>query len=342
MRHILLSEARHITSICGASDARLTSVSPLSGRCPRCGQGHLYAGVLTIAPRCSKCGLDFTALDTGDGAIAFVVLILGAVAVTLAILTEILFAPALLGSCRAVGAVGGGRRDSAVAAVEGLAHHTTLPARGDVKARRSLLWPSVFWLSVFLVLVALGTWQIQRLHWKEGLIAERQATVSSSPSALPDAQTALNRMEFHHVKFTGKFLNQDELYRHAIAADGKPGFHVVTPFQLDNGDIVFVDRGFVPEDRRDPATRAAGEIAGATNVTGLLRLPETASSWFTPANEPGKTYGSRWICQRWQPPAISPTSCHFMSMPTPCRRPAAIRSAGRPQPTCQMTTCNMP
>ncbi len=93
MRHILLSEARHITSICGASDARLTSVSPLSGRCPRCGQGHLYAGVLTIAPRCSKCGLDFTALDTGDGAIAFVVLILGAVAVTLAILTEILFAP---------------------------------------------------------------------------------------------------------------------------------------------------------------------------------------------------------------------------------------------------------
>jgi uncharacterized protein (DUF983 family) len=88
-----LSEVRHIISICGASDEQLTSVSPLSGRCPRCGQGQLYAGVLTIAPRCSKCGLDFVALDTGDGAIAFVVLILGAVAVTLAILTEIWFAP---------------------------------------------------------------------------------------------------------------------------------------------------------------------------------------------------------------------------------------------------------
>jgi uncharacterized protein (DUF983 family) len=66
---------------------------PLSGRCPRCGQGPLYAGVLTIAPRCSECGLDFLALDTGDGAIALVVLILGAVAVTLAILTEIWLAP---------------------------------------------------------------------------------------------------------------------------------------------------------------------------------------------------------------------------------------------------------
>ncbi len=212
-----------------------------------------------------------------------------------------------------------------------------------MKARRSLLWPSVFWLSVFLVLVALGTWQIQRLHWKEGLIAERQATVSSSPSALPDAQTALNRMEFHHVKFTGKFLNQDELYRHAIAADGKPGFHVVTPFQLDNGDIVFVDRGFVPEDRRDPATRAAGEIAGATNVTGLLRLPETASSWFTPANRAGgKPMVHDGFASDGSRPPSRPTSCQFMSMPTPCRRPAAIRSAGRPQPTCQMTTCNMP
>jgi uncharacterized protein (DUF983 family) len=62
-------------------------------RCPRCGQGKLYAGVLTVAPRCTACGLDFAKLDTGDGAIALVVLILGAVAVALAILVEIFFAP---------------------------------------------------------------------------------------------------------------------------------------------------------------------------------------------------------------------------------------------------------
>jgi len=73
----------------------MSSGLPLAGRCPRCGQGQLYEGVLTIAPRCSRCGLDFAALDTGDGAIGIVVLILGAVAVTLAILTEILFEPPL-------------------------------------------------------------------------------------------------------------------------------------------------------------------------------------------------------------------------------------------------------
>lgn len=67
--------------------------SPFAGRCPRCGKGRLYSGLLTVAPRCDACGLDFAPLDTGDGAIAFVVLILGAVAVALAILLEILFAP---------------------------------------------------------------------------------------------------------------------------------------------------------------------------------------------------------------------------------------------------------
>lgn len=71
----------------------MTQASPFAGRCPRCGTGRLYSGLLTVAPRCTACGLDFGPLDTGDGAIAFVVLILGALAVGLAILLEILVAP---------------------------------------------------------------------------------------------------------------------------------------------------------------------------------------------------------------------------------------------------------
>ena len=62
-------------------------------RCPRCGQGKLFDGLLTVAPRCDACGLDLAAQDTGDGPAVFVVLILGAVVVGLAILVEIEFAP---------------------------------------------------------------------------------------------------------------------------------------------------------------------------------------------------------------------------------------------------------
>jgi uncharacterized protein (DUF983 family) len=62
-------------------------------RCPRCGQGKLFDGLLTVAPRCSACGLDLAAQDAGDGPAVFVVLILGALVVGLALLVEVKFAP---------------------------------------------------------------------------------------------------------------------------------------------------------------------------------------------------------------------------------------------------------
>jgi uncharacterized protein (DUF983 family) len=68
-------------------------VAALQCRCPRCGQGKLYDGLLTVTPRCSACGLDLAAQDAGDGPVAFVVLILGAIVVGLAIFVEAEFAP---------------------------------------------------------------------------------------------------------------------------------------------------------------------------------------------------------------------------------------------------------
>jgi uncharacterized protein (DUF983 family) len=62
-------------------------------RCPRCGEGKLFDGLLTVAPRCGVCGLDLAAQDSGDGPAVFVVLILGALVVGLAILVEVKFAP---------------------------------------------------------------------------------------------------------------------------------------------------------------------------------------------------------------------------------------------------------
>ena len=51
----------------------------LKGRCPRCGDGRLFAGYLNVAPRCSACGLDYSFIDSGDGPAVFVVLIVGAI-----------------------------------------------------------------------------------------------------------------------------------------------------------------------------------------------------------------------------------------------------------------------
>src|SRR5579863_7847338 len=152
---------------------------------------------------------------------------------------------------------------------------------------RSLLWPTVWSAIALLLLLGLGTWQVQRLHWKEGLIAERNAALTAAPVPLPKTLDAARPLEFHPVRADGEFLNDHELYLNAQSLRGDQGFHVITPFRLADGTILMVDRGFVPTDKKDPATRAAGEVARPTTVVGLLRLPEPPG-WFTPANEPQK------------------------------------------------------
>jgi uncharacterized protein (DUF983 family) len=65
----------------------------LAGRCPRCGDGHLFAGFLTLRPRCEVCGLDFAFADSGDGPAFFVMSIVGIVVVALALWVEFAYEP---------------------------------------------------------------------------------------------------------------------------------------------------------------------------------------------------------------------------------------------------------
>ena len=67
----------------------------LRGRCPRCGEGRLFAGFLTVAERCGVCGLDYDFADAGDGPAIFVMLIMGFVVVGLALWFELTFQPPL-------------------------------------------------------------------------------------------------------------------------------------------------------------------------------------------------------------------------------------------------------
>ncbi len=65
----------------------------LRGRCPRCGEGKLFQGFLTLRPRCERCGLDFNFADAGDGPAVFVILLGGALVVFAALITEVVFQP---------------------------------------------------------------------------------------------------------------------------------------------------------------------------------------------------------------------------------------------------------
>ena len=77
----------------GVYPPRSPFATGLACRCPRCGSGKLYAGLLAVADECDVCGLDFGPHDSGDGPAVFAIPILGAAVVGLAFLLETLAKP---------------------------------------------------------------------------------------------------------------------------------------------------------------------------------------------------------------------------------------------------------
>ncbi|MFN3853951.1 MAG: DUF983 domain-containing protein [Phreatobacter sp.] len=65
----------------------------LAGRCPRCGEGALFDGFLTVRPQCSACGLDYSFADSGDGPAVFVILIAGFIISIIALAVELRYEP---------------------------------------------------------------------------------------------------------------------------------------------------------------------------------------------------------------------------------------------------------
>jgi surfeit locus 1 family protein len=144
-----------------------------------------------------------------------------------------------------------------------------------------------------LVLLGLGTWQLHRLSWKLDLIASVDARVRAAPVAPPGPAAwpgvSAEADQYRHVALRGVFENGRETFVQAVTEAGA-GFWVLTPLRADAGFTVLVNRGFVPGDRRDPATRPAGQPAGETAVTGLLRVTEPGGA-FLRHNDPA---ADRW------------------------------------------------
>ncbi|HWB48309.1 MAG TPA: SURF1 family protein [Stellaceae bacterium] len=153
---------------------------------------------------------------------------------------------------------------------------------------RPRLVPTLFTVPAVLILIGLGVWQVQRLSWKEGLIAQRAAAVAAPPVAPPPTLAAARGLEFHRIVAEGVLQNGKELYLAASSEGGGAGYQIITPLVMTDGRTMFVNRGFVPTELKDPAKRAAGEPAGQQRVVGLLRLPPAAKpSFFLPDNRPG-------------------------------------------------------
>jgi surfeit locus 1 family protein len=190
---------------------------------------------------------------------------------------------------------------------------------------------------VFVILIGLGVWQIQRKAWKEGLIADLTERLAAPPQALPPAHEwpALDaaKDEYRRVRFTAQFDNDKEALVFASAsgfrpdvADAGPGYWVFAPARLADGGTVMVNRGFVPDARKNPQTRLEGEVSGPVTLIGAMRWPDSRH-WFTPGDDPAHNL---WFVR--DPAAIAAAKALGSVAPFYVEQETPAPPGGLPQP----------
>lgn len=171
---------------------------------------------------------------------------------------------------------------------------TSTPAPPPARRRGAAWVIAAIALLLAALCVALAVWQVQRREWKHQLIAavETRATAAPVPAPRPDRWLAITEASdvYRRVTATGIFLHDREVLVQAVTERGG-GFWVMTPLVTTSGFTVLINRGFVPGDRREPASRPAGNPTGQVEVTGLLRITEPDGG-FLRSNDPA---ADRWF-----------------------------------------------
>jgi surfeit locus 1 family protein len=161
---------------------------------------------------------------------------------------------------------------------------------------RFRLWPTVAALAALAVLLGLGTWQLQRLGWKEDLVARAEAGLAAPPVALPAAGTDLEALDFRRITVRGVYLHDAAFMFGLSASGGEPGGRLVTPLRLDDGRVVLVNRGWLPEDLLPPNVPPGLRPSGQVTLEGVARWRGGGRDrgWMVPADQPGRRRWFSW------------------------------------------------
>lgn len=143
----------------------------------------------------------------------------------------------------------------------------------------------------FSTLIGLGVWQVQRLQWKEALIAAAEERPSAAPVPAPGPDTwatfEVDDWRYRPVTLTGTYGPAEAYFWIALSDPngplGGPGAMVLAPFTTTDGWSVLVNRGFVPDAQRQPDARPGSEPpTGTVTITALVRRDDPPS-FVTPA-----------------------------------------------------------
>lgn len=164
------------------------------------------------------------------------------------------------------------------------------------------IWPVVLATLVGLaILVTLGVWQVQRLAWKEALLAQLAANAAAEPVDLATAYNMARagaNAEFVRVKFSGTYDNAAWM-KMLSTYDGGQGWTIITPAASEDGWAVIVDRGKLPGQRLEHFDQPQG----LQQIEGVIRTHPHGQSFYDPANDPK---GNMWYW--WDVKAMLATS----------------------------------
>lgn len=140
---------------------------------------------------------------------------------------------------------------------------------------RRMIIPLLIGLLGGAILISLGIWQVNRLAWKQSVLAEIDARIADAPVALP-ATPDPQADRYLPVTATGRFIGEQIDILVSRKQIG-PGVRVVEAFETADGRRILVDRGFVPQD-----ARSAPRLSGPATVEGNLHWPDEVDSYTPP------------------------------------------------------------
>lgn len=145
---------------------------------------------------------------------------------------------------------------------------------------RRMIAPLLFGVVGIAILLALGTWQLRRLAWKEGVLAGIAVRMEAEAGPVPATPTEAEH-EYRRVRLEGELL-PGEIHVYTSAPPRGVGYRIIAPLALDDGRRILIDRGFVPIEQKD-----ARRTIGPTTIEGVLLWPDETDS-FTSAPDRAK------------------------------------------------------
>ena len=140
---------------------------------------------------------------------------------------------------------------------------------------------SVFIIFFIFVFIALGSWQIIRLNWKNNLILEIENSLKNPPVELSKS----NKENFLKIKTSGIIDFEKQIYLYNLNDSGTPGFEVVNPILIENENYL-INRGWIPFDKKDTSEI---NIFNQNDITGTLKT-QGRKNIFKPENDIGENY----------------------------------------------------